>query len=85
MTTIVLLCLIMSQIKPESISASLVLISYEPYVFELNFSEPVPIPSFQLILNNAQLVNYTILSNKNHTNNYYFQAEPYQQVKDQNL
>ena len=45
-----------------SISASLKIMQYEPLQFSLIFSENVSLPSFQLILNNVQVLNYTILS-----------------------
>lgn len=47
---ILLFALLLPQIDAK-ISASLMIITYEPLQFNLSFSQPVPLPRFQLLFN----------------------------------
>lgn len=70
--------LILSASQTQSITASLMLVQYEPFVFKLNFSEALPQPAFQLLLNNLYPLDYTFLTTDQTTNTYFFQALPFQ-------
>jgi hypothetical protein len=80
-----LLCLVIFQISSSSISASLNIVQYEPVVFQLTFSESLSFPSFQLILNNAYLLSYTLLTVDTPSDTFYFRMDAFALPGDQIL
>lgn len=74
---VLFLFLLIAQTSSQLITASLTLIQYEPFVFQLSFSEPVSKPDFQLLLDNLYQLNYTFITNDAISNTFFFQMEPF--------
>lgn len=73
---ILFLFLIFSLTSSQLITASLTLVQYEPFVFQLTFSESVSKPDFQLLLDNLYQLNYTFITNASVSNTFFFQMIP---------
>lgn len=52
---VIFLCLGLGWAQTSKITAELTLISYEPLRLNLTFSEPLPLPKFQLLLNEIRI------------------------------
>lgn len=79
------LLIVIGTVQSQPITAILTVVQYDPFVFQLKFSEAVTQPAFQLLLNNLYPLNYTFITTDTTADTFYFQVSPFQYPPGENL